>query len=765
MRISFLGDTMCEPLLLKASEVSDGTYDFSTTFAALTPALANSDYVVCNLETPLAGPEAGYTNSLFSFNAPDEFAKALKDAGVNLVLTANNHCLDRDVAGALRTASVLDEIGIARAGSYLENESDDFTVVDIDGVRIAFVAATYGSNYSKNKVLIPDDAQIRISYLGDPKTSIGAKPPTKKDGIAKKALLKLIPHEHRIALKRKLGLTYYRSYKDDYFEQDTVIPYLTKTTEAIQDARQQADIVIFCPHMGGQFNREPGAFSKLVMELAKEYGCDAVISSHPHVVQKASAKDGLPVFYSLGNLAMSPSSVYILPQNRPEYGIVAHLDLDKSGIDSASYSIVKSCESPNGKLTIQPVTELYKSAEQTERERLLADVLEITSVVGSDSVVDSIQSEYPIAKFNPKVSIVIAAYNAESSIENALHSLIAQTWQNTEIIVINDGSTDATGALVRRLSRTDPRIILINQENQGVSAARNHGLKAASGDYIFFCDADDWLEPDAIETLIRVAETTGADVVTADHYVNANGTQSRKRVFSHPFTSSNPQTLATMQELMLRLQPIRAHNSNFDICYGLGGASWHHLIRRSLPIENSLSFDSSLDGLLEDGLFMTRVFEHAGRISYLNRALYHYRSDSESATHGYRPDFANRCIKALEAFMKYGREHRPDEAYFQAICARAVYFVKKLCDVDLMHPANPYSEKERYQRFVDIVSSEPFKTCLKDLDTSAFLSRIERMQAKLLSQKKLRAYWQLRKTKAALDTRKKPPRAVPQSNK
>lgn len=765
MRISFLGDTMCEPLLLKASEVSDGVYDFSTTFAALAPVLDNSDYVVCNLETPLAGVEAGYTDSLFSFNAPDEFAKALKSLGVNLVLTANNHCLDRDVAGALRTARTLDEMGIARAGSYLENESDDFTIIDIDGVRIAFVAATYGSNYSNNKALISDDAQIRISYLGDPASPIGAKPPLKENGAVKRAILRLIPHERRIALKRKLGLTYYRAYKDDYFEQSAVSPYLIKLAESIQSAKQQADIVLFCPHMGGQFNREPGAFTNLVMGLAKEYGCDAIISSHPHVVQKATAKDGLPVFYSLGNLAMSPSSVYILPQNRPEYGIVAHLDLDKSGINSASYSIVKSCESPNGKLTIQPVTELYKSAEQVEKERLLADVLEITSVVGSDSVVDSIQSEYPIAKFNPKVSIVIAAYNAESFIENTLHSLVTQTWQNIEIIVIDDGSTDATGTLVHRLSETDSRIILINQKNKGVSAARNHGLKAATGDYVFFCDADDWLELDAIESFVRVAETTGADVVTADHYVNTSSSQTRKTVFSRSFTSSDPQVFAIMQELVLRLQPVHVHGSNFDICYGLGGASWHHLIRHTRLIENNLSFDSNLDGLLEDGLFMTQVFEHADRISYLNKALYHYRSDSESATHGYRPDFASRCIKALEAFMEYGREHRPDDAYSQAICARAAYFVKKLCDVDFMRPANPHPEKERYQRFVDIVSSEPFRSCLKALDANAFLSRIERMQAKLLSKEKLRAYWQLRKIKVMLDARKKPSHIAPQSNK
>lgn len=741
---------MCEPLLLNASKNPDGSFDFSPTFSALASVISNSDYVVCNLETPLAGPDAGFTDSLFSFNAPDEFAQALKSAGVDLVLTANNHCLDRGVQGALRTTQALDEIGLARAGSYLEDETNSFTIANINGVRIAFVAATYGSNYSKNKALIPDDAKIRVSYMSDPTATTGAKPQAKQNGIAKRIVLKLIPHEHRIAIKRRLGMTYYRAYKDDYFEQDALIPYLSQTIEAIQMAKQEADIVVFCPHMGGQFNREPGAFTDLVMELAKEYGCDAVISSHPHVVQKATMQDGLPRFYSLGNLAMSPSSVYILSKNKPEYGIIAHLDIDRNGVHSASYSITKSCEDANGRLIVRPVAELYNTLSGGEKEQLLADVLEIVSTVGSDEPVSSVQDEYQVAKTTPRASVIVPAYNAESSIEKTLSSLAAQTQENIEIIVIDDGSKDSTGKLVQKMAENDSRIIFVSQDNQGVSATRNRGLEIATGDYVFFCDADDWLEPDAIESLIRVAQATDADVVTADHYVDLSDTQSRRRVFSRPFTSNDPKTLATMQELILRLQPSRTNDPHFDACHGLGGASWHHLIRRSLLIENGLSFDSHLDGLLEDGLFMTHVFKHASRISYLNRALYHYRSDGESATHGYRPDFASLCIKALEAFAEYGKEHRPDNAYSQAIYARTAYFVKKLCDVDFMHPDNPHTEQERFQGFVSIVSSEPFKSNLANLDPSVFLSRAEQAQAKLLAKEKLKAYWCGRKVKAKL---------------
>ncbi|MDU7925862.1 MAG: CapA family protein, partial [Finegoldia magna] len=91
-KISFIGDIMCEPMLLKASKINKG-YNFDGVFEYIRDFLKESDYVVANLETPIAGEQLGFTSSLFEFNAPIEFLDALKDAGINLVTTANNHSL------------------------------------------------------------------------------------------------------------------------------------------------------------------------------------------------------------------------------------------------------------------------------------------------------------------------------------------------------------------------------------------------------------------------------------------------------------------------------------------------------------------------------------------------------------------------------------------------------------------------------------------------------------------------------------------------
>lgn len=112
------------------------------------------------------------------------------------------------------------------------------------------------------------------------------------------------------------------------------------------------------------------------------------------------------------------------------------------------------------------------------------------------------------------VSIIVPIYNAEKFIHRALEHLCGQTYENLEILLINDGSTDNSLALCEQWAQKDARIRIVSQENAGVSAARNHGLEQATGDYVFFADADDWVDKNAIEILVSAAQETGADVAT-----------------------------------------------------------------------------------------------------------------------------------------------------------------------------------------------------------------------------------------------------------
>lgn len=115
------------------------------------------------------------------------------------------------------------------------------------------------------------------------------------------------------------------------------------------------------------------------------------------------------------------------------------------------------------------------------------------------------------------VSIIIPAYNAEPYIERCVESVIDQSYKNLEVIVINDGSTDSTLSLLMKFKEKDPGIKVISWQNQGLSAARNLGIEVANGDFLFFLDADDWLNPTCIERLITAQQQEGSDIVVTDY--------------------------------------------------------------------------------------------------------------------------------------------------------------------------------------------------------------------------------------------------------
>ena len=114
---------------------------------------------------------------------------------------------------------------------------------------------------------------------------------------------------------------------------------------------------------------------------------------------------------------------------------------------------------------------------------------------------------------NPLVSVIVPAYNVEPYIDKCIRSLTAQTYRNIEIIAVNDGSMDKSGAIIEDIAKTDERIRFINQPNQGVCIARNNGIAAATGDYLLFVDGDDYVDPDYIENMVTAAQKNDSDLV------------------------------------------------------------------------------------------------------------------------------------------------------------------------------------------------------------------------------------------------------------
>ena len=376
MKITVIGDIMCEPPVLKASKKADGSYSFDGVFEKIKPLFDEADYVIGNLEFPIAGEDLGYTDSFYDFNAPKEFAEAAMRAGIDLTSTVNNHTLDRGAIGMLRTVRTLDEIGFANVGVTLpEKERSEAYYFELGGVKYAVVAYTY----TTNKKLSEDDEALTscINYLRDPKS------PTYLPYVRKKMknwvdkLFKNAKTETRAKIKTMLGMPGTIERADDFIDFESAEPFISRFTSDIKAAKEKADFVIAYPHVGGQFNPEPGSFSKYVVNEALRAGADVVLASHSHMVQQIKSINGRPCTFSLGNFNMSTHSAITVKKNLPEYGLAVHLYMNGKELERLTFSITKGVEPKGKQVVTYPVDVLYGSICDCEKKQLKEDVKKV----------------------------------------------------------------------------------------------------------------------------------------------------------------------------------------------------------------------------------------------------------------------------------------------------------------------------------------------------------------------------------------------------
>ena len=204
-----------------------------------------------------------------------------------------------------------------------------------------------------------------------------------------------------------------------------------------------------------------------------------------------------------------------------------------------------------------------------------------------------------------KVSIIIPAYNAEKTIAKCLESLINQTYQNLEIIVINDGSKDNTAKIIKEYQ--DKRIIFINQSNSGIGTTRNKGIDKSTGDYIMFVDSDDYLALNCIEKLVNNAHKNKSDLVVYNYILKTN-TQDLKITIP-------------------KFNPTKIED-NPDLLLNINLSPWNKLYHKTLFKNNR--FVTNLK--YEDAPTVVEAFLEAKKISYEPDYLYYYIMQSTGET-------------------------------------------------------------------------------------------------------------------------------------
>ena len=357
IKISILGDIMCEKEIL--NKKNPESTDFSNLFSQISPVLKDSDYVIGNLESVFAGKSATYTNSMYSFNTPDVFLDQLATLPVNLVTTANNHSLDRGIEGINRTIDQLTKRKIRYTGTRKSKNESPYAIITINGIRIAIFSFTASVNYFDHHFTLTEEDQFRLNLLLPQdfgKDRISKLPKSKL--IINRFITKLIGNENLMKIKKTLGRKHNSPYQDNYMPEEfpLIEPYAENVKLLIKQAKKEADLVMFFPHMGGQFNQDPGSISEFYMRFIAESGADIIISNHPHIIQKMDYINEIPCFYSIGNYSMYPDSTYIIKDNKPQIGLITNIYINKTTAQISKISIIPIVMKIQAKqMTISPL--------------------------------------------------------------------------------------------------------------------------------------------------------------------------------------------------------------------------------------------------------------------------------------------------------------------------------------------------------------------------------------------------------------------------
>ena len=272
--ISFVGDLiLLEDQVKYAWDPKTNSYDFSPVFCHARKYLEQADYSIGVLELPVAGRDSGYSQGNFDdgvplyLNAPKQWPKDIKDSGIDLLTTANNHALDKGVEGLIRTLDVLDELCLDHIGTYRNSEErGEAFVAEVRGVKIAFIAYTYGVNYYNNSYF-DESNQHLIGLLSSPRNKNGFRK-------SREMLMQDIKRANR----------------------------------------HDPDLIVALPHMGTQFSHDADEFSKTWVDIMFQEGVDVVFAAGSHAVQPMEirtirTKDGNKkngfVLYCPGNFVNS----------------------------------------------------------------------------------------------------------------------------------------------------------------------------------------------------------------------------------------------------------------------------------------------------------------------------------------------------------------------------------------------------------------------------------------------------------------------------
>ena len=234
------------------------------------------------------------------------------------------------------------------------------------------------------------------------------------------------------------------------------------------------------------------------------------------------------------------------------------------------------------------------------------------------------------------ISVIVPVYNASKYLNRCIDSILAQTYTNLEVILVDDGSTDESPAICDSYGEKDNRVKVVHKENGGVSSARNAGLKVASGEYVAFVDCDDSIDSNMYELLAGIMEKEKVDLVICDNYRHEN----------NKITTKSKRPSGMISKEIIKDRPMLISATEINIC-----APWNKLYKRALI---DFEFDTNVNWG-EDQLFNYKYISKIDKMYYLDKQLYHYYVYSTSLSYKAHKDYIKKSMLLVEDRQQFIR--------------------------------------------------------------------------------------------------------------
>lgn len=289
------------------------------------------------------------------------------------------------------------------------------------------------------------------------------------------------------------------------------------------------------------------------------------------------------------------------------------------------------------------------------------------------------------------ITVIIPVYNAEKWIEKCIKSVINQTYKNLEIILVDDGSTDDSLTICNKFLEKDRRIKVIHTENRGVSSARNEGLNNSQGKWIAFVDADDWIEKNFCEKLIKEIKESNSDVALCGY----------KRVTEENYESINTNGENEVIDKKIYIEKVLNPQTAYGFCH-------MKIINRSL-IEN-IRFEKSIV-VGEDALFNLMIAKNIKRAIFIKEPLYNYKINLNSTVKKFDENYVEKYLKSMQIIKEYVEKNYKDKNVIQNFYNFIAFHVMLIAVNYCYHPDN--QEKRKINLLKNICNIKEFKEGIK----------------------------------------------------